>query len=91
METEANLFKQSCWAEADGAEEGKIISPKHYGIIGEPPQPHVLYQWKVKSCYSSKSQRIHPFERDIVENIVEFALEWTFQNVNTANRKQVSV
>ena len=37
MGTETNLFKQSCWAEADAAEAGKIISTKRYGIIGEPP------------------------------------------------------
>ena len=26
MRTEADLIKQSCWAEAEAAEEGKIIS-----------------------------------------------------------------
>ena len=37
MGTEAELIKQSCWAEAEAAEAGKIISTKRCGIIGEPP------------------------------------------------------
>ena len=36
MGTEADLIKQ-CWAEAEAAEKGKIISTKRYRIIGEPP------------------------------------------------------
>ena len=37
MGTEADLIKYSCWAEAEAAEAGKIISTKRYGIIGELP------------------------------------------------------
>ena len=37
MGTEADLIKQSCWAEAEAAKAGKIIGTKRYGIIGEPP------------------------------------------------------
>ena len=36
MGTEADLIKQSCGAEAEAAEAGKIISINRNGIIGEP-------------------------------------------------------
>ena len=42
MGTEADLVKQSCWAEAEAAEEGKIISAME--LLG----PHVLSQSKRK-------------------------------------------
>ena len=46
--SEADLIKQSCWAEAEVAEAGKIISTKRYGIIGEPPQQHAIVSVKTK-------------------------------------------
>ena len=68
MGTEADLIKQSCWAKAEAAEAGKLSAQSATELSGNH-RIHMYWLSENKnSCYSSKSRRIHLFERNIVEN-----------------------
>ena len=51
MGTEADLIKQSCWAEAEVAEEGKIISATE--LSGNHRNHMYCLSQNENSCYSS--------------------------------------
>ena len=67
MVTEAGLIKQSCWAEAEAPEGGKIISATELSG-NHRNHMYCLSQTKILAALQSKSWRINLFERNIVEN-----------------------
>ena len=91
--SEADHIKQSCWAEAEMAEAGKIISTKRYGIFGEPPQQHAIVSVKTKILATLRKAGEYIYSSEILFHDclskvrVKFPLERTFQNVNAANGK----
>ena len=70
MGTEADHIKQSCWAEAEEAEEGKIISATELSGNHRKACIVCIVSVKTKSlaALQSKSRQINIFERNIVEN-----------------------
>ena len=73
MGTEADLITQSCWAEAEEAKEGKIISTKRYRIGQNYRRTTVTacivsVKTKILAALQSRSRRINLFEWNIVEN-----------------------
>ena len=68
MGTEADLIKQSCWAEAEAAAEGKIISATELSGNHHNRMCIVSVKTKILAAPQSKSLRINLFERNIVEN-----------------------
>ena len=63
---EADHIKQSCWAEAEVAEAGKIISTKRYEIIGEPPQQHGIVSVKTKIFATLRKAGEYIYSREIL-------------------------
>ena len=70
MGTKADLIKQSCWAQEEATEEGKIISATELSG-NHRNRMYCLSQNEIFSAaLQSKSRRINLFERNIVENSV---------------------
>ena len=101
MGTKADLIKQSCWAEEEAAEEGKIIiatelSGNHRNRMYCLSQNEISCCSSVEKLANKAIPAKYCWEKrsfEIVDRKFgwKFALEWTSQIVNAANRKQVSV
>ena len=85
MGTEADLIKQTCWAEAEAAKVGKIIgTTKGYGIIGEPLLTACIVSVKMKIIATLRKACKYIYSKqNIVENseVLRLLIESTGENL----------